>query len=337
VHRPLCTVCEDPECASRHRPLCISCDLRESGRESLLCAGCVRRLREHLDEIGRGFGRLDAAPGAAPVSAGPRAPGFESRSPARDDVLVLTDRRRVHRAAHDPDTARNAPASLVTVVLHWADEARDAELIGPPQRVFEVDRRGQARVLPRRVVDECALLADRAERLGREWWAGDMCRDLDAAARHLRRALGEHEATIPLGECPRPAVGYAALYEAVVGELGPTLAGRGARVPRCRGQVRARALGHSAQCTRCRYRWDGEATLRRLGAQLGEAMLDLGGLSRYLDVESHALLRKWAQRDQWQRERHGRRTLYSLADARASWQRAQDRAAAARATVSGAA
>jgi hypothetical protein len=53
--------------------------------------------------------------------------------------------------------------------------------------------------------------------------------------------------------------------------------------------------------------------VRKLGAHLVDALLDLPALARYVGVGSHATLRSWAHRDGW--ERVGRRRLYRLADA----------------------
>jgi hypothetical protein len=306
-------------------PLCIACDQRPARRDSLACRPCLRRVTDHLDEIAAGYGRLDPTPGAAGITGAPAPPGYGSRSPARDTVLVLTDTRR---QAHDPDLPRNA-SSLLRTVAWWADEARIAGLLDEPRRTFAVDRRGAVGVLARTVAGECEALAGVVGRLGNVWWFGDMARNLDAAVGHLRRALGDVEQTVPLGACPRPAPGYAAMFEALVGDVGEVLAARTSRAPRCGGEVRARAFGDSARCRRCGHRWEGEAEVRRLGAQLGDAMLDLPGLARYLGVESLSTLRSWAMRDEWRRVKHGRRTLYSLDDARESWWRALARRQAA--------
>jgi hypothetical protein len=84
-----------------------------------------------------------------------------------------------------------------------------------------------------------------------------------------------------------------------------------------------------ARCARCGTAWRGEDELRALGERLGDAWMDLAAIGRYLDVRD-GTLRQWARRDGWGREpgRPGTlgRTLYRLADARASWWRAYDRA-----------
>lgn len=306
------------------RPVCIACDQRRPAPTQLICTVCRRRLVDVLDEIRTGYARLDPRPIAGGNRAGRGAPGFGSRSPARDDVLVLTDTRG---ASHDPDTAQNAPTSLLRAVSWWTDRGREAGFIRArvPMLVGHVDGPAAQGLPPRSVAGECLALREVVDAIARQWWVSDMLAALGAAAHHLRRALHEHEQTIPLGRCPRPEPAAAAEFARHVDEVGPIAAAVGSPLPRCAGEVRAKAWGHTASCRRCRYRWEGSATLRQLGAQLGDAWLDLPGLSRYLRVESLATLRTWALRDSWERERRGGRTLYRLADARASWWRAWDR------------
>lgn len=308
------------------RPHCTCCDRGQARPNELLCGGCKRRLAEHLDEIGRGYSRLDPRPGSG-GDTGRGAPGFGSRSPARDDVIALTDRRRntytpaSSASSAAPDQGGNAPTSLYRLVAHWADEARDAGLLDPLDDLTVGSPDGR-----RSVVWECWALREIVDDLAARWWVTDMARDVEAGVLQLRAALRELERTIPLGRCPRPAPSAEPAFAAVVAELGEILAAQGAVVPRCDGEVRARAWGESARCRRCGHRWEGERTLRVLGAQLGEALLDLAGLSRYLGGVKVPTLRKWAQRDEWGRVRVGGRTLYRLADARDSAWRAWDRA-----------
>lgn len=284
------------DAATPERPTCLACN--HHAPRALLCTACLRRLTGLLAAIPAGHARLDPAPGAAGPSGGRGAPGYGSRPPARVDVLSLlvapghavTSRPLVvdepdERA--DPDTPENAPghAPLVVAVGRWADRAREDGLLP-----------GLAG--PRTVAGECLRLSGIVELLAARWWVGDMVRDLAGTAHRLRAALGEPDApTVPVGRCPR-----------LVDDTP------------CDGPVRARLTADTATCARCHHRWRGEDTMRRLGDALGGAMLDLAGLARYLDDDvSVAGLRQWAHRDGWRRERVGRRTVYSLADARASW------------------
>jgi hypothetical protein len=291
------------------RPCCTACDRGGALAGQLLCSGCKRRLGEHLDEIGRGYGRLNPTPGVG-GDGGRGAPGFGSRSPARDEVIALTDRRRntytpSTSAGARPESGPNAYMSLFRLVAWWADEARDVGLLAPLGGL-------------RSVVWECWELREVLDDLARRWWVADMARDIEHGVLQLRRALHELESTIPVGRCPLPAPGEEPAYLEAVAELGEILAAQSAAVPRCDGELRARAWGEEARCRRCGTRWNGGEALRRLGAQLGEALLDLPGLVRYLGGVKVATLRKWAQRDGWGRVKIGGRTLYRLADARES-------------------
>lgn len=306
------------------RALCTACDHRRTQPDALLCPDCLDQLGALLAKLGAGYGRLDAAPGGTGIGAGPRPPGFASRPPARVDVLILTSRH-----VYDPE--HTGPQSIRSAVEWWADQARDAGLIAPRRAVW----RGIPWALPdplppRTVFGECDELASVLGALARAWWCADMLAALDRAARHLRRALGEHTPTVPLGACPLPDPGLphaVEAYDELVGNVGRILAALTFTGARCGGTLRAQAWGHPAWCTTCGTRWRPGAPLRRLGAMLGDAHLDMAGLGRYLDMPDRlATLRKWAQRDEWRRHRAGGRTVYSLADARTSWWGAYDRA-----------
>lgn len=316
------------------RPICLACN-HGTPPGALLCPLCVRRLDELLGAIPAGFHRLDVRPGGTGPDGGRAPAGFGSRPPLRVDVLSLVvapahavtarplvvddepptrDERALDGVPRaDPDTPRNARAQhpVVVAVGQWADRAREHGLLD--------ELHG-----PRTVAGECLRLGGIVEQLTRQWWVGDMVRDLARTEHVLRRALGEAEApALPIGWCPRIRDAHLDRYELLVDELGRRLADMAADAQgwRCGGAVRARLTADHASCTRCRQQWRGEQTLERLGVQLGGAMLDLAGLVRYLDDPSltAAGLRQWAHRDGWRRERIGRRTVYALADARDSW------------------
>lgn len=283
-------------------PTCTTCNRRPTPAGTLACQPCRHRTARHLAYIAANLPRLDPTPGAngTDPTAARGAPGFTSRSPARDDVIDLTDRRR---GGHDPEQAGNAP--VLVVLAWWADQARDAGVLrsrhplarwaGPPWRLPDP--------APRTAVGEADALAGAVEQLAALWWFDGLARAVEQLAARVRRALFEHEHTVPLGRCP------------LTGSDGEP----------CGGEIRARLPGDDATCRRCRSAWSGVDELRALGADLGDATLDLPGIARWLAVDSLATLRSWAHRDRWRRERVGRRTLYALEDARASWWAAWDR------------
>lgn len=273
-------------------PLCVLCDRRPADRASLACRSCPRRLADDVDELYEAVARLDPAPATGGPQGGSRPPGFESRSPANDTVLSLTD----VRGWIDPDQ----PGALVgvpVVLRSWRERMHEA---------------GYGSGLHRDAVEE----------LARGWWeAPDFARAIRSSLAHVRRALGEVDPTIPIGTCPRLPAEH---LEPEDLELLPAAAYRRP----CGGEIRARSYGQTAQCRgNCGTTWRGEVELRALGERLGDAWMDLPALARYLDVKP-GTLRQWARRDGWGREAgaHLTRTLYRLQDARASWWRAYDRA-----------
>lgn len=164
---------------------CVACDRRSAEPESLLCARDLEQLVALLGELAVSYRALDPAPGSGGANGGRGAPGFGSRSPAREAVLVLTDRRF---QAFDP-TRPEQPAGIVCVLGWWADRAREEDLL-------------PARRTPRTVDAEAHALVSRVEQLARRWWVGEMITALRHAVRHVRWARGQLEPTVPIGQCP---------------------------------------------------------------------------------------------------------------------------------------
>lgn len=306
-------------------PRCLACN-HPAPPHALICPLCAHRAATNLSVIPADYARLDTRLGSAGPDGGRAPAGFGSRPPLRVDVLTLqaapadavTARAlRVvdELVAPDPDSALRARADDAAPVLvavgRWADLAREYDTL--PRLVG-----------PRTVTGECARLAGAFDALRSQWWVGDMIRDLDRTAHRLRRALGEADPpAVPIGWCPQIVDDRRYDHERLADELGARLADMAADAHgwRCGGRVRARLTADHAVCARCRQVWRGEDAIDQLGAQLGDAMIDLAGLRRYLDDPSLSVvgLRQWAHRDHWRSERIGRRTVYALADARDSW------------------
>lgn len=260
-------------------PLCRLCERVQVDRTfAFACTRCALRLGDTLAEIGRLYCRLDPMPGrGAGVTRG--APGFRSSSPARDDVIVLTD--PASKAGPDgPPSVRNA-------LVGWWEVAAEHDLVRPPYRDATVG-------------DAIRALADDAtlDAAADYPWVVDFADELRILLGALRRVCGETEELIPIGECPEP----------------------GDRDGQCGGMVRARRFGESARCARCGTTWSGRHALRNLAARLGEALADAPGVARYFGI-AESTVRTWAHRDRWTVHKHGRRRLYSLREARASWER----------------
>lgn len=111
---------------------------RPADRGYTTCSGCLDRLRELLSDIVKRWRQLDAMPQGAGI--GNRgSPGFGSRSPASDHIIVMLDVRssadahvwvaadgRVHRESEHP------PLSVFSVLdtIVW-DIAEQREVAGP--------------------------------------------------------------------------------------------------------------------------------------------------------------------------------------------------------------
>lgn len=285
---------------------CLHCDRRATAPPALLCPACATRLDKTLAELATAYPRLDARPGATGAHSGARGtPGFGSRSPARVDVLSLTDGRR----SAAPEQHENA--GVPAVVAWWADRCREDGLL--PLRRVRAD-----------VPSECEAIRKVLGAVVCRWWVAELVAGVEQALWRVRHALGELEPTVPLGGCPILPEDVAPLWTLAYHDLSPRLARMvcdGLLAEHgCGGQVRARAFGETARCQACGMRWDTRAELRLLGEQLGDALLDLPGLARYLDVPVSTLT-TWAQRDDWEKLGARKRRLYRLVDARASFAR----------------
>lgn len=95
------------------------------------CGDCLDRLREQLREVAARWAALDPRPGGSGEHGTRGAPGFGSRSPAADVVVVMRDWRsardacvwvgsdgKVHRESERPPLS--VPAELYTLAVHVA-------------------------------------------------------------------------------------------------------------------------------------------------------------------------------------------------------------------------
>lgn len=144
--------------------MCVHC---RGPSEARACEACLTRLDGQLAEVGELWLELDPVPGGP--EGGRRSPGWGSRSPARDDVICLTDWR-----------------SDVSVARALAQACRFPAL------------RANLRA-PGTVPGMITLL--------RLAWVLDLLSAADAAAvdttlAHLRAATNRAERTVPVGPCP---------------------------------------------------------------------------------------------------------------------------------------
>ena len=110
--------------------LCAIC--AENLANPLICTRCTRRLRTHLDNIGRMRAELDPTPGRGRPGRPAGKPG--SRPPANLTVIAMTDTRshiRIREQGdHDPDDVACIDAELLSEA-RWVIEQRR---LNPPMR-----------------------------------------------------------------------------------------------------------------------------------------------------------------------------------------------------------
>lgn len=274
---------------------CDGCDRPAPHDGGLLCTRCERALVELPARIRADFGRLELQPGRHGTQ-GARGPvGFTSKPPCAVAPLSLQYAPpEVARGGHvapvltsggDPDNLARAGEPTLVVLGRVADRCREHELLGPLCGM-------------RTVTGESLRLERVTGPITAAWWAGAALRALRSAARDLRRALGEDDPGVPLGDCPERHDGE---------------------------QVRVRAYedGQEARCARG-HRWSGPDAVARLAAQLGDAWSDPAALAAYLagvlgrEVSADSV-RKRASRQGWPARRSGTRAVFRLADARWSF------------------
>lgn len=248
------------------------------------CDLCTDRLRDALAEVVECYAVLDDAlvPGRAGANGGRGAPGYGSRSPARDGVIALTDPRT--HAVEEGD-----PHSVLAILESWADNVRD-------------DTGQDPRTGPSTVFGEVSFLVRWMDFITRQYWVGDFGDEVHELAHQLRIALGLQERSIPVGVCPTSILDL----------------DHGGRVP-CGALLRARLTAERITCRRCgaawsRDRWD------ELGDELGTPVSDVASLSVWLN-KPPGTLRRWKHEDGWHNHGTRSRPLFARADVLASWRR----------------
>lgn len=209
----------------------------------LLCGACVNRLAWMLHDIPDLFAMLDDViePGATGLDPTPRAPGFDSKSPARDDVIVLRDNRTT--AVDDGD-----PHSVIELLASWADNVRD-DLGHEPA--------GQ----PVTVAGEARLLSANLGWIVAQSWVSDFAEEITELHRTLRRVTGDRVRTVELGTCPNIRTTSAGVERV------------------CGAVLRVTTEDDTAKCRRCGHVWPRQTWLRLSRAnpaKLAELGLDAG-------------------------------------------------------------
>ncbi len=253
----------------------------------LTCDPCAERLRTALAEIVECYALLDDALVPGHGGAGGRgAPGFGSRSPARDGVLALTDPRT--QAVEEGD-----PHSVLGVLSSWADNVRDDT--GQDRPAGQIT-----------VTGEVGFLVRWLDFITRQYWVEDFADEVHELLGQLRTALGLQERSIPIGTCPTLLPDLDSTDEAG-GEL------------ECGALLRVRLSAEWITCRSCgtnwpRERWD------ELRDDLGVPVSDVASLSAWLAVPV-GTLRRWRHEDEWSNHGTRARPLYDRAQVVTSWRR----------------
>lgn len=153
----------------------------------MVCDRCATRLDQWLNDrehssIPALYAQLDTVllPGSVDGSRG--SPGYGSRSPARDHVIALRDRR--NPAALDPGDI----PSVLGVLEGWTRLLREERgLTVPAGRVT--------------VMGEARTLRFHLDWITRQPWVDELHGELREVRDQLRAALGEHRPR-PVGPCP---------------------------------------------------------------------------------------------------------------------------------------
>lgn len=286
------------------------------------CDLCADELRTDIRELAQIYPELvrAAMPGGAP-SQGRVSPGYGPRSPARDTVLALTDRRTRADDAGDPH-------SVLEILTSWADNVRQDTGQARPDPVAQreaqlligwldftarqpwagnLDTRldqlreqitEQLGLSARTVHGEVAFLIEWFDYITRQHWVGDFAEEVRELLTSVRLATGTEEASIPVGTCPAPE--------------------KTTQRP-CGARLRVRADADRIVCPKCRTPWPRKHWDELSDAQ-GTPVSDVAALSAWLTVPA-GTLRRWRGEDGWINHGSRRRPLYERNAVLSSWQR----------------
>lgn len=164
----LCVVCSTPD-----RPRTAVEGLRVCGRDRDALAGW-------LEDIGRWWPSLSVLPTTG--DGGRRSPGFRSTSPARDDVLALTDSRTTWGEEgdlwHPPEVLRGWAGLVAEEMSH--------------------------NYLPDGVADSVKYLRDHLTWVCRQDWVVDMTAEIRDIRHQVERLSPEASKRVRIGHCPGP-------------------------------------------------------------------------------------------------------------------------------------
>lgn len=196
-----------------------------------VCDGCIDKLADRLEDVADRYARLNPRPGSNSDHGGRGAPGFGSRSPASDHIIVMQDwRSKSHEVARDgfryvwdpnADHGRRLPEGVhgpeeppgaytkKEDVWIGADDREHAEQESPARSVpftlagmagLVAEERDMTPPCTRFVGELVRWLDVQLDFIARQEWVVDFAEDLRALQKQLRPVTGDPP--IRIGLCP---------------------------------------------------------------------------------------------------------------------------------------
>lgn len=264
-----------PDSPNKPDAACITCPppredqpWRLADRGYLTCAGCLDRIREALKDIAKRYEQLDPAPGASGEHGSRGAPGFGSRAPASEHVIVMTDWR-----------SKSCEVSSDGVQYVWdplADTTLEPGQYGPPAGAYVAKRevwygadgRGHAeqerppRSIPAALSSLASLIAEERDLTDPRQQVSEITRWLDQQLDWLTRQPLVVDVWAELRE-------LVAQLKPVTGDPGrrhiglcPVVIDEGEHTRECGARLYAPLKGDEIECRSCGEVWPREKWLR---------------------------------------------------------------------------
>jgi hypothetical protein len=159
---------------------------RETADDRYACGNCVTALRHTLRGIEVYAALLTIMTLPLQGRGERRSPGFGSRSPARDDVIVALDYRS-RTAGDGPDDETTPTRSILGTLHQLASWVRDEQDITAPREIT--------------VTTEIGYLLGGVEYAAHQNWVDEFATDLRELHAQCRRLAGDQPPR-PIGRCP---------------------------------------------------------------------------------------------------------------------------------------
>jgi hypothetical protein len=167
-------------------PRCNRGDSRPRETDRYACANCVTALRHTLRGIEVYAHLLTIMTLPLQGRGERRSPGFGSRSPARDDVIVALDYRS-RTAGDGPDDEASPTRSILGTLHQLASWVRDQQDVAAPREIT--------------VTTEIGYLLGGVEYAAHQDWVDEFATDLRELHAQCRRLAGDQPPR-PIGRCP---------------------------------------------------------------------------------------------------------------------------------------